>query len=230
MVHNENKKVPLATSLHATDALVRINLASIMLGNGMTDNYIQMASIPDYLCEGPYPIYEDPNGPECQALRAKVPLSQSLVKACYDFNFRLICVAAALYCNSQMYGPIQREFNFETRGIRHLEPFFSLESGLNPYDARRTCDREKDGALCYKEMGWIDTYMNRPDIKAALGVNPQRNFESCNMAVNMAFTLQGDSMHNTPALLPPMINDGVRLLVYAGNAGEWDAPITPMAF
>ncbi|KAN0085973.1 Alpha/Beta hydrolase fold [Tylopilus felleus] len=199
VVHNENKKVPLATSLHATDALVRINLASIMLGNGMTDNYIQMASIPDYLCEGPYPIYEDPNGPECQALRAKVPLSQSLVKACYDFNFRLICVAAALYCNSQMYGPIQ-------------------QSGLNPYDARRTCDREKDGALCYKEMGWIDTYMNRPDIKAALGVNPQRNFESCNMAVNMAFMLQGDSMHNTPALLPPMINDGVRLLVYAGNA------------
>jgi hypothetical protein len=69
-------------------------------------------------------------------------------------------------------------------------------------------------------MGWIETYLNDPEIKAALGVNPQRKFESCNMAVNQAFMLQGDSMHNTPLLLQEMINDGVRLLVYAGNAGE----------
>jgi len=69
-------------------------------------------------------------------------------------------------------------------------------------------------------MGWIETYLNDPEVKAALGVNPQRNFESCNMAVNQAFMLQGDSMHNTPLLLKEMINDGVRLLVYAGNAGE----------
>lgn len=94
------------------------------------------------------------------------------------------------------------------------------ESGLNPYDARIECDRERDGPLCYRQMGWIETYLNDPEVKAALGVNPQRNFESCNMAVNQAFMLQGDSMHNTPLLLKEMINDGVRLLVYAGNAGE----------
>lgn len=62
--------------------------------------------------------------------------------------------------------------------------------------------------------------MNDPEVKAALGVNPQRTFESCNMAVNQAFMLQGDSMRNTPLLLTDMINDGVRLLIYAGNAGE----------
>ncbi|KAF8126125.1 Alpha/Beta hydrolase protein [Boletus edulis] len=199
VIYDENKKVPLTTSSDATDALVRINLASVMLGNGMTDNYIQMASIPDYLCDGPYPIYDDPEGPQCQALRAKVPTCQSLAKSCYDWNSRFVCVPAALYCNSQLYGPIQ-------------------QSGLNPYDARRSCDPTTDGPLCYREMGWIETYLNQPDVKAALGVNPQRNFESCNMAINQAFMLQGDSMHNTPALLPPLINDGVRLLVYAGNA------------
>lgn len=108
--------------------------------------------------------------------------------------------------------------------------FSSLESGLNPYDARRPCDPETDGPLCYQEMGWVETYLNQPDIKAALGVNPQRKFESCNMAINQAFLLQGDSMHNTPALLPPLINDGVRLLVYAGNAGEWAVPISSVVF
>jgi cathepsin A (carboxypeptidase C) len=68
-------------------------------------------------------------------------------------------------------------------------------------------------------MGWIETYLNNPDVKVALGVNPQLNFQSCNMAVHKAFLFQGDSMHNTPLLLKEMINDGIRLLVYAGNAG-----------
>lgn len=37
--------------------------------------------------------------------------------------------------------------------------------------------------------------------------------------VNQNFMYQGDGMHNSAALLPELINDGVRLLVYAGNAG-----------
>ncbi|OJA18684.1 hypothetical protein AZE42_08634 [Rhizopogon vesiculosus] len=196
IIYTENKKIPAASS-----GLVKINLASIILGNGLTDNYVQMASIPDYLCEGPYPIFDDPNGIECTALRRAVPICQRMIKACHDFDSRFTCVPAALYCTSFLHGPV-------------------LQSGLNPYDARLACDHEKDGPLCYRQMGWVETYMNDPEVKAALGVNPQFNFESCKMAVNLAFTLQGDAMHNTPLLLTEMINDGVRLLVYAGNAGE----------
>ena len=124
VIYNENKKVPLATSSGAANALVRINLASVMLGNGMTDNYVQMASIPDYVCEGPYPIYDDPEGPECQALRAKVPICQRLVKACYDYESRFLCVPAALYCNTQLYGPIQRRFSFKSRFCSFESCFF----------------------------------------------------------------------------------------------------------
>ena len=85
---------------------------------------------------------------------------------------------------------------------------------------RRPCDRskDKDGDLCYKELMWIDTWMNLPSTKKALGVNPAIDFESCNMQVNQAFALQGDEMHNSAKLLPPLVNDGVRLLVYAGEA------------
>jgi len=165
----------------------------------MTDNYIQLASVPDYLCEGPYPIYDEPNGPECSSLRSKVPTCQRLIKTCRDFTSKLTCVPAALYCYQQLYGPIQ-------------------QSGLNPYDARIKCDREKDGELCYKQMEWIDKWLNDPKHKTELGVNPDRKFESCNMAINQAFMMQGDSMHDTPLLLPDLINDGIRLLVYAGNA------------
>jgi hypothetical protein len=41
------------------------------------------------------------------------------------------------------------------------------------------------------------------------------------MQVNQAFMMQGDGMHNAAALLPELIEDGVRLLIYAGNAGQY---------
>jgi cathepsin A (carboxypeptidase C) len=48
---------------------------------------------------------------------------------------------------------------------------------------RKKCDRAEDGDLCYKQMNWIDTWMNTPSVKAALGVNPDLKFSSCNMEV-----------------------------------------------
>jgi cathepsin A (carboxypeptidase C) len=68
-------------------------------------------------------------------------------------------------------------------------------------------------------MAWIETWMNDRKNKAALGVDPSRAFECCNMKVNQAFLLQGDGMHNSALLLPELIDNGIRLLVYAGNAG-----------
>ncbi|KAG2356226.1 Alpha/Beta hydrolase protein [Suillus spraguei] len=169
------------------------------LSNGMTENYVQMASIPDYLCQGPYPI-NDPDGTQWADLRTRVLRCQNMIKVCRGLNTRLTCGNAACYCY-QLYDPI-------------------YETGLNPFDVRVTCNREIDGPLCYRQIVWVETYLNNPEVKAALGVNLQRRFESCNMAVNQAFMLQGDSMHDTPLLLTDMVNSGVRLLIYAGNTGE----------
>ena len=91
------------------------------------------------------------------------------------------------------------------------------------YDVRRKCDRSKDadGPLCYKEFGWTEKWLNDPKTKAALGADPSRTFQECNLKIYGAFMSQGDSMHNSAALLPELTNDGVRLLVYAGNTGEY---------
>jgi cathepsin A (carboxypeptidase C) len=105
---------------------------------------------------------------------------------------------------------------FSRECYSHLCP----ETGLNPYDVRMKCDRSKDGDLCYKQMQWIETWMNNAENKVALGVNPDKTFQSCNMEVNQAFFLQGDGMHNSALLLPDLVEDGIRLLVYAGNAGR----------
>ena len=95
----------------------------------------------------------------------------------------------------------------------------STELGLNVYDVRKTCDRQKDGPLCYKGLQWIDSWMNEAAVKKELGVNPSLTFQSCNMQVNRDFTLQADGMRNSALLLTDLVNEGVRLLVYAGNAG-----------
>ncbi|KAF5390154.1 hypothetical protein D9757_002924 [Collybiopsis confluens] len=199
VIHRRNKELSFTPT--GSSQLKQINLASIILANGLTNPYIQMGSIADWACDGPYAVYDDPKGPQCEALRTKIPTCQRLINSCYAFNSRLTCVPALLYCNTQLFGPL-------------------MQLGLNPYDVRRKCDRAKDGELCYREMESVATWMNDPKNKAALGANPSLDFEACNMEVNQAFTMQGDGAHNSATLLPDLINDGVRLLVYAGNAGN----------
>ncbi|KAF8913380.1 serine carboxypeptidase [Mucidula mucida] len=197
VVYKANKDLALAPT--PKPKVKKINLTSVILANGLTDPYVQFGSVADYVCDGPFPVYSDPDGLECTNLRSKIPTCQRLINSCYKFSSKLTCVPAILYCNSQIFGPL-------------------MQTGLNPYDVRRTCDKSKDGDLCYKQMEWIDTWMNQPKHKSALGVNPDLKFESCNMQVNQAFAMQGDGMHNSAILLPDLINDGVKLLVYAGNA------------
>ncbi len=67
-------------------------------------------------------------------------------------------------------------------------------------------------------MEYIETLLNTPSIKKNLGVPESVTFQSCNMNINQAFLLQGDSMHDSAALLPELIEDGIRVLIYAGEA------------
>lgn len=67
----------------------------------------------------------------------------------------------------------------------------------------------------------METYLNKPEVKEQLGVHPEANFASCNMEVNRAFLMTGDSQHNSAALLPDMLASGIRVLIYAGNQDAW---------
>ncbi|CUA72871.1 hypothetical protein RSOLAG22IIIB_05058 [Rhizoctonia solani] len=200
VIHTKNKEIKTraAQGLLPVNKVKVLHLESVLIGNGLTEPHTQFASVPEYACDGPYPVF-DTNGPQCTSLRAKVPTCQRLIKSCYDYNNRLSCVPAALYCWSQMFGSFQ-------------------QLGLNPYDVRRKCNKAEDGDLCYRQLEWIETFMNDEKVKSELGAVSDRDFKSCNMQVNQAFMMQGDGMHNAAALLPELIEDGVRLLIYAGNA------------
>ncbi|KDE04494.1 hypothetical protein MVLG_05060 [Microbotryum lychnidis-dioicae p1A1 Lamole] len=191
-IFNNNKNLDFTKSKS-----IPIPLASMAIGNGLTDAYTQFASIPTFSCGGGIhePIFDEQT---CASLPSKVGTCQRLTQYCYKAPSRFTCVPATLSC-WQTAGPIQ-------------------SSGLNPYDITKKCDRDgEDGPLCYKQMQWIETYLNQAEIKKELGADPDTPFTSCNMQINQAFTLNGDVAHNTAALIPEMLEAGVRLLVYAGD-------------
>jgi len=72
---------------------------------------------------------------------------------------------------------------------------------------------------CYEEIHWVDTFMNNATVKAQLGVDPARNFTGGSATVYLDFRAKGDGARNSAPLLTNLINNGIRLLVYAGNAG-----------
>ena len=70
-------------------------------------------------------------------------------------------------------------------------------------------------------MSWVQTWMNDPAVKRQLGVDRAPvDFLHCNMTTNAGFYAQGQAMHDSAALLPRIIKDGIRLLVFAGDTGR----------
>jgi cathepsin A (carboxypeptidase C) len=80
------------------------------------------------------------------------------------------CLPASVYCNREMISPYQ-------------------QTGKNVYDVRREC---KGDQLCYEGLAEIQSYLNREEVKSALGVNDEIEFQSCNMKINFRFLMAGD--------------------------------------
>lgn len=79
----------------------------------------------------------------------------------------------------------------------------------------------EDDTQCYVELGWLEEYMNLPDVRKALGVDARAlDFVACDNDTNWRFMLHGDGMRDSKSLLTELVDEGVRLLVYAGNVGE----------
>lgn len=79
---------------------------------------------------------------------------------------------------------------------------------------------ETTDGICYEAMEWVQEWMNTPHVKRELGVDSSPvKFVHCNTTTNNGFYLQGQATRNSAALLAPLVNDGMRLLVFAGDTG-----------
>jgi cathepsin A (carboxypeptidase C) len=67
-----------------------------------------------------------------------------------------------------------------------------------------------------------ETFLNKPDVQASLGVGPPDRpyvkFQTCNVQVLYAHRVQGGNVRDTVHLVPELIRAGIRVLAYAGNA------------
>ncbi|KOS18535.1 Carboxypeptidase Y -like protein A [Escovopsis weberi] len=173
-----------------------INLKSIMVGNGLTDEFTQYAYYRPMACgDGGYPAVLDEG--QCASMDSSLSRCQSLIQNCYNTESNWLCVPAAIYCNNAMIGPYQR-------------------TGQNPYDVRHACEPGA-GGLCYNAIGWTGEWLNQKKVKEALGVEVVDSFDSCNMDINQDFLMHGDWMKPVHRLVPKLL-DEIAVLIYAGDA------------
>ncbi|KAJ3289695.1 hypothetical protein HK104_007297 [Borealophlyctis nickersoniae] len=176
------------------DGIVELKLKSLAIGNGLTDPLVQYKYYPDMACDTKYgPVLDEAT---CEDMRGKYGTCKSLISSCYKWKSAFSCVPGAIYCNNAMIGPFQ-------------------STGLNIYDIREKCDTSKN-PLCYEILGDIETYLNTADVQEALGVD--RQYEGCKRDINMKFMMAGDWMRPYVEDLIPLLEDGVKVLIYAGDA------------
>ncbi|KAL9811187.1 Serine carboxypeptidase-like 47 [Arabidopsis thaliana] len=83
------------------------------------------------------------------------------------------------------------------------------KTGLNYYDIRKKCV----GSLCY-DFSRMEIFLNKENVRKALGVGDIK-FVSCSSTVYDA--MLEDWMQNLEVNIPTLVNDGINLLVYAGE-------------
>jgi len=169
---------------------LHINLQGLGVGNGLTDPVIQYQYYPQMAMNNSYGI-KCVSEEKYAKMVDHVPSCIKLARAC-QANVEL-CDQADTYCN-----------------LEETTPYY--KTGLNPYDIRRPCG---DNSLCY-DFSSTETFLNLPSTREALHVSAKAGpWTECNGAVNAVFVK--DWMRNFQQNLIPMLEDGIRVLIYAGD-------------
>jgi len=191
-VYDQNAKLKEA-------GMTPINLKSVMIGNGLTDNFRMVPSYYDMTCSGASvdPVLDIST---CVRMKQAVTRCKKWMKAaCVDHFDAMDCNAASDFCEAEI-----------------AVPFFL--SGKNPYDISKDCDGPLSETLCYPITKTISAYLDKPDVRKTLGVDPSiGNFTSCSYAVSGAFGAKLDGLQPTQDWVASLLERGVRALIYVGT-------------
>lgn len=169
----------------------KINLKGIGIGNGLTNPEVQYPYYPEMAFHNQYDI---------QAISQKTydlqkiasPVCVEMIRKCQ--RYKVACVAAEMFCNAALVAPYQL-------------------SGLNVYDIREKCEHLP---MCY-DFSNVEKFLQLQSTKDALHVSKESSaWKPCNMIVHAKFTY--DWMKNFNGLVSPLVEGGVKVLVYAGDA------------
>jgi len=190
---------------HGAPSAEKVNLKGVAIGNGLTDPVIQ------------YKYYKDmaisTNGHKPAVSAATHAIMEAATP---------VCLAAIAVCDKLTQNGTNSSGGGEALGLEAcLLATDTCNAGLlipyeltnlNPYDMRVKCAKPP---LCY-DFSEVGTFLGLPQVRAALGVG-SRKWSDCNRGVAMSFELSGDWMHHYQQMLPPLLADGVPVLIYAGD-------------
>lgn len=130
-------------------------------------------------------------------MKAVVPRCVDLIHQCNKGDSTInsfACQAAFLVCNAGLTSPYQM-------------------TGLNPYDIRKKCEVPP---LCY-DFSFVRKWLNKAETKTALNVDTVHShaWDSCNFGINAKF--HTDWMKSFSGFIADMLNDGLPILIYAGD-------------
>ncbi|KAK4687542.1 hypothetical protein P7C73_g2582, partial [Tremellales sp. Uapishka_1] len=172
-----------------------LNLTSISVGNGWINGRVQYRTLVEFACGGAVDegIMRLANEEECRWAKRMVEKGEELIDRCKD---PMECAAAGQY----------------TAG---LASFPYDQTGLNPYDYRRSTP--------YDETGVVAFY-NNATVQAELGVieadAAQKVWDAHSARVHMAYVYSGDWDVATDFLFERLLRSGVSVLKYEGMV-DW---------
>jgi len=168
----------------------KVNLKGFGIGNGLTDPAIQYKYYPQMAFNSSFAPSRVSERTFEKMLQA-MPACIDLINSCNTKEHpRSKCIQALMVCNDALVSPY-------------------VSTGYNVYDMRRKCDVPP---LCY-DIGYITKYLNDPDVQSNLGVN--KKWKECNNKVNAQ--MAADFERNYQWTVPPMLEAGIRVLIYVGD-------------
>ncbi|ESW04316.1 hypothetical protein PHAVU_011G085000 [Phaseolus vulgaris] len=117
------------------------------------------------------------------------------------------CEEAAKICES--HGGVTCENAYDSCE-EIFDRILTIDADINYYDIRKKCV----GALCY-DFSNVEKLLNQENVKSALGVGKGLKFVSCSTAVYDV--LRQDAIKNLAVGIPGLLEDGIKVLVYAGE-------------
>ncbi|GMF56839.1 unnamed protein product [Phytophthora fragariaefolia] len=187
-ISKQNRQTP--------DGAILINLQGISIGNGCTNPAIQNPHFID-MAANEYNI-SLVNPSEMPALKEAAKVCGQKMEECQLQPS--LCFKAEAYCEE------------------HLDNVF-VTAKRNPYDIRKACPTSGTDVLKCIASDFIAPYLNSPNLRNFLHVDDRvGDWQMFNFAVNSAFADSYDVMMSTSSYVADLLDDGVRVLIYAGDA------------
>lgn len=168
----------------------KINLKSVMIGNGLVDPVIQFPYYYHMGCSGSYGrvLSED----SCKCMRENYPKCHYYMYLCKKLPCACICKYAYEFCMKLLLGKF-------------------ITEKIDIYDVRLTCTGD-----CVYDDKPFEAFMNNNSLKKML--NATKQFVACNTSVYSSFHEQGASFESFSPYITDLLEAGIDVLVFVGDA------------